>query len=78
LKKQINEKKRKRGKLKKKESNFGKKNKKKEKKGKIGKKNEKVKKKVKKKECTVDYYCNPLCIGCGRTVISPHPLVFKK
>jgi hypothetical protein len=65
----------KRGKLKKKESNFGKKNKKK---GKIGKKNEKVKKKVKKKECTVDYYCNPLCIGCGRTVISPHPLVLKK
>jgi hypothetical protein len=38
------------------------------------KKNEKVKKK--KEECTVDYYCNPQCIGCGWTMNSPHPLAF--
>jgi hypothetical protein len=47
-----------------------KKTKKKEKKGKIGKKW-----KSEKKKCTIDYYCNPQCIGCGRTMISPHPLV---
>jgi hypothetical protein len=35
------------------------------------KKNEK-----KKEECTVDYYCNPQCIGCGWIVNSPHPLAY--
>ena len=38
------------------------------------KKNEKVKKK--KEECTVDYYCNPQCIGCVWTVNSSHPLAY--
>jgi hypothetical protein len=38
------------------------------------KKNKKVKKK--KKECTMDYYCNPQCIGCGWTVNSLHPLAY--
>ena len=33
------------------------------------------KKEKKREECTVDYCCNPQCIGCGGTVISPHPLV---
>ena len=48
------------------------------KKGKVGtKKMKKCKKKCEKKreECIVDYYCNPQCIGCGRKVISSHPLV---
>ena len=36
-----------------------------------------MEKKVKKKEeCTVDYYCNPQCIGCGWTVNSSHPLAY--
>jgi len=55
----------KRGKLGKKESNFGKK----KKKGEIWKKKMKKKqksKKKRKKKCTVDYYCcNPQCIRCG-------------
>jgi len=38
------------------------------------KKNEKVKKK--KVKCTVDYYCNPQCTGCGWTVNSPHLLAY--
>jgi hypothetical protein len=41
----------------------------------------KMKKKTKKKkeeeeECTMDYYCNLQCIGCGWTVNSPHPLAY--
>ena len=47
---------------------------KKRKKGKVGNKSEK--KRWKKKKCTVDYYCNPQCIGCGWTVNSSHPLAF--
>jgi len=61
--------------------NFGKINKQK-KEGKLEKKwKKKMKKKTKKKkeeeeECTMDYYCNLQCIGCGWTVNSPHPLAY--
>ena len=51
--------------------------KKKEKGGNLKKKRWKKKtKKKKKEECTVDYYCNPQCIGCGWTVNSSHPLAY--
>jgi len=64
-------KKKKRGKLKKqKESNFGKKIKK----GKVGKKWKGAKKSEKRgMHCRLLLYSQ--CIGCGGTVISPHPLV---
>jgi hypothetical protein len=35
-----------------------------------------MKKWKKKEECTVDYYCNSQCIGCGWTVNSLHSLVY--
>jgi hypothetical protein len=48
---------------------------KKKKKREIWKKKDEKKRK-KKEECTVDYYCNPQCIGCGWIVNSPHPLAY--
>jgi hypothetical protein len=61
----------KKGKLRKKESNFEKKNKRK-----FGE-NDKMQKKQKKKrkeECTVNYCCNTQCFVCGGTVIPLHHL----
>jgi hypothetical protein len=40
------------------------------------KKNKKEKKKKKKRKNTVNYYCNPQCFVCGRTVNPPHDLVY--
>ena len=44
--------------------------------GKLGKKVKKKQKSKKRKECTMDYYCNPQCIGYGWTVNSPYPLTY--